>query len=122
MSEQAGQPQETLNEEHEEQVVQQGVHNFSAEEEWVKPADPLLLERLEWFKDQKLGFMMHWGPYSQLGIVESWALSDADADWSRDGIDWDVDSEELKRQYFDLNKTFNSDPVPAGTVGGSGCG
>ncbi|MGG4395226.1 alpha-L-fucosidase [Paenibacillus thiaminolyticus] len=107
MSEQAGQPQDTLNEEHEEQVVQQGVHNFSAEEEWVKPTDPLLLERLEWFKDQKLGFMMHWGPYSQLGIVESWALSDADADWSRDGIDWDVDSEELKRQYFDLNKTFN---------------
>ncbi|MDQ0115791.1 alpha-L-fucosidase [Paenibacillus harenae] len=87
--------------------VHNGVHNYSSEEEWVKPTDPLILERLEWFKDQKLGIMMHWGPYSQLGVVESWALSDEDGDWSRDGIDWGVGSEELKRQYFDLNKTFN---------------
>lgn len=91
----------------EEQVIVQGVHNYSSEKEWIKPEDPLLLERLEWFQDQKLGLMMHWGPYSQLGVVESWALSDQDADWSRDGIDWDVDGEELKRQYFGLNKTFN---------------
>ncbi|WP_053374230.1 alpha-L-fucosidase [Paenibacillus sp. FJAT-27812] len=91
----------------EEQAVEQGVHNYSSEEQWVKPEEPLLLERLEWFKDQKLGLMMHWGPYSQLGVVESWALSDKDEEWSRDGIDWDVDAEELKRQYFGLNKTFN---------------
>lgn len=90
-----------------EQVVEQGVHNYSSEEQWVKPEDPLLQERLEWFKDQKLGLMMHWGPYSQLGVVESWALSDKDEEWSRDGIDWNVDAEELKRQYFGLNKTFN---------------
>ncbi|MFK7691481.1 alpha-L-fucosidase [Paenibacillus sp. HJGM_3] len=93
--------------EQEEQVVETGVHNFSKEEEWVKPEDPLLLERLEWFKDQKLGFMMHWGPYSQLGLVESWALSDEDGDWSRHDVDWVRDMEEFKRQYFDLNKTFN---------------
>ncbi len=93
--------------EEEESVVVQGVHNYSSEEQWVKPEDPLLLERLEWFKDQKLGLMMHWGPYSQLGLVESWALSDVDEEWSRNEIDWDIDAEELKRQYFDLNKTFN---------------
>ncbi|MCR8641134.1 alpha-L-fucosidase [Paenibacillus sp. N1-5-1-14] len=95
------------NDQVEEQIVEQGVHNYSSEEEWVKPEDPLLLERLEWFKDQKLGLMMHWGTYSQLGIVESWALSDKDEEWSRNEIDWDIDAEELKRQYFDLNKTFN---------------
>lgn len=94
-------------EQEQEQVVQQGVHNYSSEEQWVKPEDPLLLERLEWFKDQKLGLMMHWGPYSQLGVVESWALIDEDEEWSRNEIDWDVDAEELKRQYFGLNKTFN---------------
>lgn len=88
-------------------VVEQGVHNYSSEDKWVKPEDPLLLERLEWFKDQKLGLMMHWGPYSQIGIVESWALSDEDADWSRADIDWDIDGEEMKREYFELNKTFN---------------
>ncbi|TYP79227.1 alpha-L-fucosidase [Paenibacillus methanolicus] len=87
--------------------VAQGVHNFSSEAEWVKPDDPLLLERLEWFQDQKLALMMHWGPYSQLGLVESWALSDEDGDWSRNDIDWTDDMEDFKRQYFDLNKTFN---------------
>lgn len=87
--------------------VQDGVHNYSSEDSWVKPEDPYLLERLEWFKDQKLGLMMHWGPYSQLGVVESWALSDDDGDWSRDGIDWQPDAQELKREYFGLNKTFH---------------
>lgn len=57
--------------EEEQPVVEAGVHNYSSEDKWVKPEDPLLLERLEWFKDQKLGLMMHWGPYSQLGLVES---------------------------------------------------
>lgn len=96
-----------LIEEEKEDFIEQGVHNYSSEKEWVKPEDPLLLERLEWFKDQKLGLMMHWGPYSQLGLVESWALSDTDEEWSRNEIDWDIDAEELKRQYFALNKTFN---------------
>ncbi|GIO57612.1 alpha-L-fucosidase [Paenibacillus cineris] len=93
--------------EEQESIVVEGVHNYSSEEHWVKPEDPLLLERLEWFKDQKLGLMMHWGPYSQLGLVESWALSDVDEEWSRNEIDWDIDAEELKREYFALNKTFN---------------
>ncbi|UVI30618.1 alpha-L-fucosidase [Paenibacillus spongiae] len=97
----------TLGEQEETQVVEHGVHNFSSEDEWVEPENPLIRERLEWFKDQKLGIMMHWGPYSQLGVVESWALSDEDGDWSRDGIDWQADSEELKREYFGLGRTFN---------------
>ncbi|MFD1954913.1 alpha-L-fucosidase [Paenibacillus thailandensis] len=87
--------------------VEAGVHNYSKESEWVKPDDPLLLERLEWFKDQKLGMMMHWGPYSQLGLVESWALSDADGDWSRHDVDWTDDMDRFKREYFGLNRTFH---------------
>jgi alpha-L-fucosidase len=84
-----------------------GVHNYSSESEWVKPEDPVLLERLEWFKDQKLALMMHWGPYSQIGLVESWTLSDEDGDWARRGVDWTQDYEEMKREYFALSKTFN---------------
>ncbi|MCI5647835.1 MAG: alpha-L-fucosidase [Fusicatenibacter sp.] len=89
------------------EVVNQGVHNYSAEDEYVWPTDPQVREKLEWFQDQKLALMMHWGPYSQLGLVESWALSDDDADWARRGVDWEVSGEEFKKQYFDLNKTFN---------------
>lgn len=88
-------------------VVEEGVHHYSREQDWVRPEDPLLQERLEWFQDQKLGLMMHWGPYSQLGLVESWALSDEDGDWSRDDIDWTQDMEQFKREYVDLNRTFN---------------
>lgn len=102
---QSGEPAEKMPAEPEEAVVG-GVHNYSAEEVYVRPKDPKVLEKLEWFRDQKIGLMMHWGPYSQLGIVESWALSDADADWSRTDIDWEITGEEFKKTYFDLNKTF----------------
>ena len=88
-------------------MVENGVHNYSTEESYVWPTAPAVRKKLEWFRDQKLGLMMHWGAYSQLGIVESWALSDADACWSRHCIDWEVTGEEFKKQYFDLNKTFN---------------
>ncbi len=84
-----------------------GVHQYNREESWVRPEDPLLRQRLDWWQDQKLGLMMHWGPYSQLGLVESWALSDEDAAWSRQGVDWPVDGETFKKQYFNLNRTFN---------------
>lgn len=88
--------------------VNQGVHNYTDKYDYIAPEDPLVRERLEWFKDQKLGLMMHWGPYCQLGVVESWALSDKDGSWSRNGIDWvDGDMELFKQQYIDLNKTFN---------------
>jgi len=89
-------------------IVQEGVHNYTDERNYVVPEDPKVREKLEWFKDQKLGIMMHWGPYSQLGIVESWALSDKDGYWSRKDIDWvDGDMELFKQQYINLNKTFN---------------
>ncbi|WP_339315209.1 alpha-L-fucosidase [Paenibacillus sp. FSL R10-2734] len=91
----------------EEWLVKDGVHNFSSEEDYVSPEDPLLLERLEWFQDQKLGLMMHWGPYAQLSTDASWMLCDHEAEWSRKCADWDVDAATLKQQYFDTNKTFN---------------
>ena len=31
-------------------------------------------ERLEWFKDAKLGVFIHWGYYGVNGITESWSL------------------------------------------------
>ncbi|MGD9549329.1 MAG: alpha-L-fucosidase, partial [Candidatus Krumholzibacteriia bacterium] len=36
--------------------------------------DPLVQAKLEWFQDQKFGLLMHWGPYTQWQIVESWSL------------------------------------------------
>lgn len=93
--------------EEDREETEQGVHTYSAVDKYVWPTEPKVLEKLEWFQDQKLALMMHWGPYSQIGLVESWALSDADADWARRGVDWPVNDEEFKKQYRDLNKTFN---------------
>lgn len=110
MSEVNEKPEELLEEEvleEREEEVKEGVHNYSRADRYVAPTEPAVLRQLEWFQDQKFALMMHWGTYSQIGLVESWALSDHDADWSRDGVDWDVDGETFKQQYFDLNKTFN---------------
>lgn len=96
-----------MSEEKEKVIVEEGVHNYSTKESYIAPTDPKILEKLEWFKDQKLALMMHWGLYSQIGIVESWALSDEDGVWSKKGIDWEMENEEFKKQYFALNKTFN---------------
>lgn len=52
-------------------MIQQGVHGCSEEAHYVRPQDPLIRERLEWFQDQKLALMMHFGPYSQMGIDAS---------------------------------------------------
>ncbi|MDR2575100.1 MAG: alpha-L-fucosidase [Treponema sp.] len=84
-----------------------GMHGCLEEEHYVRPEDPQILKRLEWFRDQKLALMMHWGIYSQIGLIESWAMSDSDSDWSRRGLDWDVDAYSLKRQYRDLYRSFN---------------
>ena len=56
-------------------------------DEYVPPKSPLVREKLEWFRDQKLCLMMHFGVYSFLGITESWPLSTKDAFWARTDIE-----------------------------------
>ena len=90
----------------EQEIVSQGVHNYSAAETYVCPTDPAVLQQLEWFRDQKLALMMHFGLYCQPGMVASWALSDKDSDWSRHQVNW-TDGETFKKQYFGLNRSFN---------------
>ena len=81
--------------------------NHTSEEAYVRPTDPAVLEKLEWFRDQKLALMVHWGIYSELGICESWPLSMEDAPWSRKEIDWVEDDKEFRDQYNSLNHSFN---------------
>ena len=94
--------------------------SLAAETEPASPADePWLHDRLEWFQDQKFGFMMHWAPYSQWGCIESWPLVEEDK-WARpdDLKAWterDKDMQRFTRDYWALPKTFNPvkfDPRP----------
>ncbi len=74
---------------------------------YVAPKEPEVLESLAWFQKQKIGFMVHWGIYSQIGVFESWPLVDEDASWSRVDCAWAGDGEQLRETYFGLNKSFN---------------
>lgn len=89
-------------------IVENGIHGNSDSEKYILDSDPNVQVGINEFKKHKLGFMTHFGLFSQLGIVESWALSD-EADqgfWSQDKIDW-IDIENFKQQYNELKKSFN---------------
>ena len=73
--------------------------------DYVPETDPAVVRKLEQWQDWKFGFMMHWGPYSQWGVVESWSICSEDVDWCRrpDGIGY-VD---YVHKYEQLPTTFN---------------
>ncbi len=72
---------------------------------YVPETDAKVLARLEQWQDWKFGFLMHWGPYSQRGIVESWSICSEDVDWCKrpDGIAY----ADYVREYEQLPTTFN---------------
>ncbi len=74
------------------------------DERYVPETDPLVLQKLEEWQDLKFGLLMHWGPYSQWGIVESWSICAEDEDWCRRK---NPDYIEYKKQYEALKLSFN---------------
>ena len=89
-----------------QEVVANGIHNYTAPEEYIPPRSTAVQKHLQWFMGLKLGLMMHWAPGCQLGTYESWPLSDGDAEWSQEDFTW-ADPQVCKQQYWDANKTFN---------------
>jgi alpha-L-fucosidase len=82
-------------------------NNISAQEylqKYYPETDPLVLKQLEKWQDLKFGLLMHWGPYSQWGVVESWSICSEDEGWEKRKIDNYV---EYKKEYEGLKKTFN---------------
>ena len=73
-------------------------------QKYYPETDPLVLKQLEKWQDIKFGLLMHWGPYSQWGIVESWSICSEDEPWCRRKI---PDYVEYKKQYQDLKRTFH---------------
>src|SRR4030067_2796542 len=69
-----------------------------------RETDPLVLAKLARWQDWKFGLMMHWGPYSQWGVVESWSICSEDEPWCRRSM---ADYVEYKKAYEALPRTFN---------------
>jgi hypothetical protein len=49
--------------------------------DYMWEGNPAVKAKLEDWQDRKLGFMVHWGTYSQKGWCESWGLCSEDVDW-----------------------------------------
>lgn len=82
------------------------IENKAAQQEAYQDLPSEIVDKLEWFQDQKLGIIFHWGLYSQAGIVESWQLSKED-DWARKHGAWRSDLTTLRHDYWNLNREFN---------------
>jgi alpha-L-fucosidase len=85
-----------------------GAVALAEEDAYIPETDPLVLARLEQWQDLKFGLLMHWGTYSQWGIVESWSLCPEDYGWCerREGSD-PQDYFTYKQEYENLQTTFN---------------
>jgi alpha-L-fucosidase len=77
------------------------------EHPYVLPADPAVSEKLAEWQDWKFGVLIHWGPYSQWGVVESWSLCPEDEPWCERRGPYADDYYTYTREYEKLPETFN---------------
>lgn len=78
---------------------------LSQAENYQYPTDTRLLDKLEWFRDQKFGLMVHWGLYNQLGIKESWPLVDC-FEWTKWQFKPGTTNKDVKEMYAQLHRGF----------------
>ena len=71
---------------------------------YYPPTSQSVKDHLEWFRDQKLGLMVHWGLYNEIGIKESWVL--VDKDWTKWQFKPGTPNKEVKEIYSKLHKGF----------------
>ncbi len=73
--------------------------------EW--PKDPAVSAKLQQWQDWKFGVIIHWGAYSQWGVVESWSLCPEDEDWCTRRGPFAANYYQYKKAYEDIRKEFN---------------
>ena len=78
-------------------------------QEYFPDPDTAIQRRLEEWKDLKFGLLMHWGPYSQWGIVESWSICPEDLGWATGARKQGVADNyfDYIKAYENLKTTFN---------------
>ncbi len=75
------------------------------EQRYTPDPDQRIQQRIGEWQDIKFGLLMHWGPYSQWGIVESWSICPEDEGWCVP--DTVTDYFAYKKRYENLGRTFN---------------
>ena len=74
---------------------------------YTPPDDPAVQQKLAQWQDLKFGLFMHWGPYSEWGVVESWSLCPEDEGWTQRKGPYGADYNTYKTAYENLQTTFN---------------
>ena len=74
---------------------------------YIPPKDSMVIKKLNTWQNYKFGLLMHWGTYSQWGIVESWSLCPEDEDWCQRKGPYAANYFEYVKQYENLQTTFN---------------
>ena len=80
-------------------------HQMSAS--YQAPTDPDVKKKIAQWQDLKFGLFMHWGPYSQWGVVESWTICPEDEGWTQRKGPHSATYEGYRKAYDNLQTTFN---------------
>jgi len=84
-----------------------GVKAQDEKKGYIWPTDSLVLKKLHHWQGEKFGLLMHWGTYSQWGVVESWSLCPEDEGWTQRKGPYADDYFKYKKAYENLQTTFN---------------
>jgi alpha-L-fucosidase len=76
---------------------------------YFSPGDSLVEKKLLQWKDYKFGLLIHWGTYSQWGIVESWSICPEDENWCQRNGPYSDNYYKYVQAYENLQSTFNPD-------------
>lgn len=86
-------------------VFSQGIYE---DERYVPETNPAVIEKINQWQDIKFGLLMHWGAYSQWGIVESWSISPEEYEWCQRKAGSNPENYfAYKKEYEELKNTFN---------------
>lgn len=82
-------------------------HGRSSSYTW--PTEENVLQKLDKWQDQKFGILIHYGLYSQLGIVESWSICSEEEDWIP--RDTTITYDAYKRKYWNTINEFKPEKL-----------
>ena len=89
-------------------VLLVGPFTMEAQEQpYSWPSDSLVRAKLQQWQDWKFGVIIHWGPYSQWGVVESWSLCPEDEPWCKRRGPYADEYSQYKSAYENIRKEFN---------------
>lgn len=88
-------------------IVRAQQHAEQDHSKYIPPTDEKVKAKLSQWQDVKFGLLMHWGTYSQWGVVESWSLCPEDEGWCVRRGPHSHDWFEYKKAYENLQTTFN---------------